>query len=176
MIGFSDLVDLWVIKIKSPWSFAHHSRSRSSEQSTKRRSRSENMGKVCLFCSKNNQIADSWQKHFWRNSWGAQRFVGFFSWLCVSEADWLGEQPPITWKATCALGVDKKAVPLREVRPLVTRASHDCHFSEGKIRSWIGYLKGVVSATPLFCLHLGTRLTKLLEIHAKKYLIIKRNS
>ena len=31
-------------------------------------------------------------------------------------------------------------------------------------------------ALPCFCLHPGTRLTKLLEISTKKYLTIKRNS
>ena len=43
VIGFSDLVDLWVIKIKKPMILCAHSTSRPSEQSTKRRSRSENM-------------------------------------------------------------------------------------------------------------------------------------
>ena len=28
-------------------------------------------------------------RHFWRNPRGVQRFVGFFSWLCFSGADWL---------------------------------------------------------------------------------------
>ena len=44
--GFSDLVDLWVIKIKKPMILCARSMSRSREQSTKRRSRSENMRKV----------------------------------------------------------------------------------------------------------------------------------
>ena len=43
-----------------------------------------------------------------------------------------------------------------------------------KSRKMMG--KGAISATPLFCLHLGTRLTKLLEIITKNYLITKRNS
>ena len=47
----------WFVgETKSPWSFANVIPSRSSEQSTKRRSRSENMWKVCLFCSQNNKI------------------------------------------------------------------------------------------------------------------------
>ena len=37
-------------------------------------------------------------------------------------------------------------------------------------------IKGAVSATPLFCLHLGTLLTKFLEINTKKYLVTKTNS
>ena len=39
----------------------------------------------------------TWRKHYLISSWGAQRFVGLFSWLCVSDADWLGRQTPITW-------------------------------------------------------------------------------
>ena len=42
------------------------------------------MRKLCLFCSRNNKIV--WLSNmadiFLRNSRGAQRFVGFFSWLC----------------------------------------------------------------------------------------------
>ena len=37
-------------------------------------------------------------------------------------------------------------------------------------------VKGAVSATPLFCIHLGTWLTKLLRISTQKYLITKKNS
>ena len=41
----------------------------------------------------------TWQTlSFLRNTRGAQRYVGFFfSWLCFSDADWLGEQTLITW-------------------------------------------------------------------------------
>ena len=42
-IAFTDIVDLWVIKIKKPIILCARSTSRSREQSTKRRSRSENM-------------------------------------------------------------------------------------------------------------------------------------
>ena len=52
----SDLVDLWVIKIKKPMILCAHSTSRSREQNTKRRSSSENTWKVCLFYSQNNKI------------------------------------------------------------------------------------------------------------------------
>ena len=38
------------------------------------------------------------------------------------------------------------------------------------------FFKGAISANPLFCLHPGTQLTKLLEINTNKYLITKRNS
>ena len=89
---FFDLVDLWVMILCA------RSTSRSREQSTKRRSRSENMWKVCLFYSQNNKIVwlSNMADTFWRNSRGAQRFVGF-SWSCFSDADWLGWQTPITW-------------------------------------------------------------------------------
>ena len=47
-IRFSDLVDLWVIKIRKPMILCARSTSRSREQSTKHRSRSENVRKFCL--------------------------------------------------------------------------------------------------------------------------------
>ena len=56
-IAFSDLVDLWVIKMKKPMILCARSTSRSREQSTKRRSRSENMWKVCYFYGQNKKIA-----------------------------------------------------------------------------------------------------------------------
>ena len=56
VIGFSDLTDLWVIKIKKPMILCTRCTSRSRDQSTKRRSRSENIWKVCLFFSQNNKI------------------------------------------------------------------------------------------------------------------------
>ena len=56
MIGFSDLVDLWVIGTKKPMILCARSTSRSREQNTKRRSSSENMWKVCLFYSHNNKM------------------------------------------------------------------------------------------------------------------------
>ena len=81
VIEFSYLFDLWVIKIlKKPMILCARSTSSSSEQSTKRRSRSESMRNFCFFHSQNNNIYDyqTWQTRFWRNSRGAQRFVGFF--------------------------------------------------------------------------------------------------
>ena len=83
MIGFPGLVDLWVIKIKRPMILCARNTSRSREQSKKRRSRSENMRKVCLFYSQNNKIlwlsnnADIIIIIILRNSHGVQRFVGF---------------------------------------------------------------------------------------------------
>ena len=39
----------------------------------------------------------TWQTNIWRNWRGAQRFVGFISWLCFRNADWLSRRTPITW-------------------------------------------------------------------------------
>ena len=69
MIGFSDLDDLWVIKIKKPMILCAHSTSRSSEQSTKRRSRSGSMRKVCLFSSQSvwlSNMEDTFLERFTR--------------------------------------------------------------------------------------------------------------
>ena len=58
------------------------------------------MWKVCLFYSQNNKIAwllNMGRHIFLRNSRGAQRHVGFFSWLCFSNADWLVRGTPVTW-------------------------------------------------------------------------------
>ena len=75
------------------------STSRSSEQSTKHRSRREINRKVCSFYSQNNKIvwlSNMADTFFVWNSRGAQRFVGFFSWLRLSDADWLGGLTLIT--------------------------------------------------------------------------------
>ena len=48
VIGFYDLVDLWVIKIKKPMILCALSTSRSREQSAKLRPHRESMRKVCL--------------------------------------------------------------------------------------------------------------------------------
>ena len=78
-------------KIKKPMILCARSTSRSREQSTKRRSRSENMQKVCLFSNENNKSCDyqTWQTHLLRNSRGAQRYVGFFLLLIVFVGCWL---------------------------------------------------------------------------------------
>ena len=127
MIRFSDLIDLWVIEIKSPCSFVHvvrreltcdqaplplppqQKKSRfcleflwrkrrawsqvSQEwQSTKHRSSSENMQKVCVFYSYMpiTRLDDyqTWSTDCWRDSRGAQRHAGFFSWLCFLLIGW----------------------------------------------------------------------------------------
>ena len=53
-VGFSDLVALWVIKIKKPMILCARSTSRSREQKPK--SCGDNMRKVCSFYSHNNKI------------------------------------------------------------------------------------------------------------------------
>ena len=89
-IGFSDLVDLWVMTMI----LCARSTSRSREQSTKRRSSSENMWKVCSFYSQNNKHG----RHiFWEIHEVRKVLWAFFSWLWYSDADWLGRQSPITW-------------------------------------------------------------------------------
>ena len=95
MIAFSDLVDLWVIKINKPMILCARSMSRSSEQSTKHRSHSENMQKVCLFYSQNNKMlwlsnmADTFVEKFTR----CAKACGLF----LPGSDWLGRQALITW-------------------------------------------------------------------------------
>ena len=59
VIGSSDPVDVWVIKIKKPMILCASSTSRSREQSTKRRSHSENV--QCVWLS---NMADTF---FWEN-------------------------------------------------------------------------------------------------------------
>ena len=72
------------------------STSRSREQSTKRRSCSKSMRKVCLFYSQNNKIV--WLANMTENTKCA-KVCGLFSWLCFWDADWLGKQTPITWQS-----------------------------------------------------------------------------
>ena len=72
---------------------------RSREQRAKRKSRSENVWKVCSCYSQNNKIfwLSSMTDACFKNSRNAQRFVGFFFLICFSDADWLSRQTPITW-------------------------------------------------------------------------------
>ena len=79
LIGFSDPVDLWVIKVKKAYDplRAQYIEIKWTVQSTKRRSRSENRRKVCLSYSKTKPQDFMTIKHG-RNSRGLQRFVGFF--------------------------------------------------------------------------------------------------
>ena len=76
--------------------FCARSTSRSREKNKKRRSHSESMRKVVYPIVKITRLGQTWFVCL-RNSRGAQRYMGFFSWWCFSDADWLGRQIPITW-------------------------------------------------------------------------------
>ena len=101
IIKFSDLVGLWVIKIEKPMILCARSTSRSREQNRKYRESKQRQrevtarisaGTVCLFYSQNNKIV-------WLSNMGdivlekftrCAKVCGSFSWLCLSDADWLG--------------------------------------------------------------------------------------
>ena len=93
VIGSSDLVDLWVIKIKSLWSFAHVVR----RDHVNRARNADHAARTCerfvYSIVKITRLYDyqTWQTRFWRN------LLELFSWLCFSDADWLRRQTPITW-------------------------------------------------------------------------------
>ena len=90
---------LWVIKKKKAMILCARSKSRSSEQSTNRRSLSENMGKVCLFYSQNNRIfwLSNMADIFLRNSQVAQRFVDFFFVIALFGRWLAGQTNSISW-------------------------------------------------------------------------------
>ena len=131
VIGYSDLVDLWVIK---PTILCARSTSRSSELSKRRRSRSENMRKVCLLYGQNNKtvwksnMADTFEK-FTR----CAKVSGLFYWLCFSRADWLGRQTPITWNGRSIFSAVLRALNLHRVLALTWNgrrsAGHDASSS-----------------------------------------------
>ena len=76
----SDLIDLWVIKIKKSMSFAHIAR-QDQENSMKHRLCRGNKQKVCLFYRQNNRIVLIMIKHgrhCLRSSHGVHRYVVFF--------------------------------------------------------------------------------------------------
>ena len=100
--GISDLVDLWVIKIKKSMILCARSTSRSREQNTKRRSRSENMWKVCLFYSHNKKIAwlsnvaDTCFEKFTKRA----KVCGLFFLFLFLGADWLDRETQIARNLT----------------------------------------------------------------------------
>ena len=83
MIWFSDLVDLWVIKIKKRMILCARSTSRSREQSKKRRSCSKNMGKV-YFTVKLTRLLDYQTcRHFFVEKFTRSAMVcGLFFFSC----------------------------------------------------------------------------------------------
>ena len=77
VIGMSDPVDLWVIKIKRPMILCARSTSRSREQSTKN---ADHTARTCeRFVYSTVKITRLMIKHGRENSQDAQRFMGFFS-------------------------------------------------------------------------------------------------
>ena len=92
-IGFSDLFDLWVIKIKKNLcSFAHGVR----WEYLNRARTTNHVVRTCeMFVHsivKKVRLYDyqTWRIHFSKNSRGVQRYVGFF--LCVFGRCWLAGQ------------------------------------------------------------------------------------
>ena len=94
---FSDNVDLWIIKIKSLWSFVHVVHRDQVNRTRNTWISSENVWKVCLFYSQNNKI-------FWwsnvRDTFSELKVCGLSSWFWFWDADhWLGRQAlQITWQ------------------------------------------------------------------------------
>ena len=112
MIGLSDHIDLWVSKInKSLWSFAHVRQDQVREL--------RNTDHAARGCWKSVysvvKITRLWLSNMtdtcFKNLRNAQRLMGFFTWLCFSDADWLSRQTPITW---CCLQILSKDRCFRE--------------------------------------------------------------
>ena len=89
---FSDLVDLWVIKMKSPWSFAHVIR---REHVNRARNTSLAPGICERFVHsmiKLTRVYDypTWPTYFWRNSRGTQSFSFFLFLDCAFRLALIG--------------------------------------------------------------------------------------
>ena len=83
---------------KSLWSFAHVER----PDHVNRAGNTDQAARTCeRFVYSIVKITIVWLSNgrhiFWRAAQGAQRFVGLFSWLCFSDADWLGRKTLVTW-------------------------------------------------------------------------------
>ena len=95
VIRFSDLTDLWVIKIKKSMILCARSMSTSSEQISQREHAKR------FFFNSISKVTRLYDYQTWPTFLGkfkgAQRFVGFFSWLCFPDADWPGRKTLITW-------------------------------------------------------------------------------
>ena len=123
MIQFSDLIDLWVITVKQPMILCACMRCRSCSQRMWKDclfcSQNNNIVWLSNIAGSGNEI-ENLSANFLRrmldenmhrkklamgtrltnsliNSQGVQRFVGFFSWLCLLGVDWLGRQTLTTW-------------------------------------------------------------------------------
>ena len=100
VIGFSDLVDLCVIKIKSLWSFAHVIR----RYQVNRARNADHAASTCKrFVYSVVKITrlygyQTWQIHFFFEKFTrCAKVCGLFSWFYFSGADWLGKQTAVTW-------------------------------------------------------------------------------
>ena len=132
---FFDLVDLWVIEIKTSVILCALGTSRSSEQNRKHRSRSENMPKISLLYSQHNKIVwlsnieDTICEKFTR----CAKFCGLF----FSDADWLGRQTLITWKQWTGK-VEKNSIETAWRRELMTDGPKAASSSNTKVEVYSG--------------------------------------
>ena len=139
LIGFSDLFDLWVIKIKSPRSFAHVvRRDHANRHGTKRRSRRDSMPERFVYSIvKITRIYDfqKWQIHLRQIHEVRKGFWAFFLGCAFRMLIGWVSNTSITWTKARKLYIsyDKKLVE----RPVPNREA-------------LVAFKGAVSATPLF--------------------------
>ena len=99
VIIFSDLTDLWVIKVrKKPMILCACSiMSTSCEQSMECRPSSKNVWKFCLFYVQNNKDYQTWPTHLFEKLVKCAKACGIFlSRLCFVGADWLSRHTLIT--------------------------------------------------------------------------------
>ena len=100
VIGFFNLIDLWVIKIREPMILCTCSTSRSSKHSTEHRSKNENMRKFCLYYSQNNKIVwlSNMETHFLEKFTRCTKVCGLFILDCAFWASKLWSHGyELTW-------------------------------------------------------------------------------
>ena len=91
----------YTVLLRCLWSFAHVVHRDQMNRARNIDHAARTCQRFSLFYSQNNKIVwlSNMAEHFWRNSRGAQRFVGFY-YLSVRFRCWLAErQTPITWRA-----------------------------------------------------------------------------
>ena len=88
VIRYSDPIDLWVMNIKSLWSFAHVIR----RDHVNGARTAEHVKGLFVLKSKYFMIIKHGRHICLRNSRGAQRYVGFFFFLIVLSGWWLAGQ------------------------------------------------------------------------------------
>ena len=93
-IGFQDITDLWVVKIKKLIILRTHSTSSQVNTEHKLQISTKNMWKDCLFNSQKNKIIEYGGHIFEKFSWCAK--VSGLIFLMVLFESWLAEQL-ITW-------------------------------------------------------------------------------